>query len=336
MSASRLDTALTALVRTPLLLLLVGWVGFVELQTGALLNWPNLRGVLLEAALIGIVAAPCALLVIAGYIDLSVGSTLALGGVVAGGVIDAGRGAPAAIAAAVLAGAVVGLVNAALTTIFGLSSFIVTLGMLTAVRGAALLWSPIPTSNFGDQFAMLGIGTVLGVPVPVVIAVVVLVASAVFLNVTPAGRHLYAIGVNREAAYLSGVNVKRIPFALFMFSGCAAGLTGAIQAARLNSAPPGQLGTGFELVVLAAVLLGGVALTGGEGTVFGVVIGVLFLGLLGNGLILLGVTSFWQNVASGVSLILAVAIGGLSQRFRTKLLARRLARTMPARVAAPA
>lgn len=326
MPTSRLDATLTAVVRTPLLVLLVAWVAYVEVRTGALLSWPNLRSVLLEASLIAIVAAPCALLVIAGYIDLSVGSTLALGGVVAGSVLDGGHGAVAGVLAAVAAGGVVGTVNAVLTTGFGLSSFIVTLGMLTAVRGVALLWSPIPTSNFGEQFAVLGIGTVAGVPVPVVIAAVVLGGAALFLAATPSGRHVYAIGVNREAAYLSGVNVRRIPFALFVFSGCAAGLTGAIQTARLNSAPAGQLGTGYELVVLAAVLLGGVALTGGEGTVPGVVVGVLFLGLLANGLVLLGIPTFWQNVASGASLILAVAIGGVSVRLRRTLSARQLAR----------
>ncbi|HWH26564.1 MAG TPA: ABC transporter permease [Pseudolysinimonas sp.] len=320
MTISLRQRLIQGLVKNPLLVLLIVMVVAVQIATGSQLNWPNLRGVLLDGAVIAIVAIPGAMLIISGYIDLSVGSTLALGGVTAGMIMEGGTGNPAlAVLAAIGAGVLVGLFNGVVTTYFGLNSFIATLGALTAVRGAAQLLSPLGRSTFGDAFGFLGVGTLVGIPVAVIVAAVLLILAALFLRFTPAGRHVYAIGVNREAAYLSGVNVKRIPFVLFVVSGGAAGLAGAITVARLNSAPPGQLGVGFELVVLTAVLLGGVVFTGGEGSMFGVLVGVLFLGLLNNALTLLGVTSFWQNVATGLALVAAIGIGAYIHVVRQKI-----------------
>ena len=311
------------LVSNPLLVLLVVMVAYFQISTGLQLSWGNLRSVLLDAALIAIVAIPGAMLIISGYIDLSVGSTLAIGGVTAGMIMDGGNGnALVAIVAAIAVGATVGLINGTIAVGFGFSPFVVTLGVLTAVRGASLLLSPYATSDFGPDFGFLGIGLLAGVPVAVWIAVLLFTVAGIFTKFMPSGRHLYAIGVNREAAYLSGVRIKRIPFILYVLSGAAAGLAGSIYAARLNSAPAGQLGLGFELVVLTAVLLGGVSLLGGEGTVFGILTGVLFLGLLGNGLVLVGVASFWQNVASGIALIVAIGLSAVTHKLRSKLQAK--------------
>jgi len=311
------------LIRNPLVILLIVIVIAVQVTTGSLLNWQNLRSVLMDGAVITIVAIPCAMLIISGYIDLSVGSTLALGGVVGGMIMNEGAGNPAlAVLAAIGAGALVGLFNAVATCYFGLSAFITTLGTLTAVRGVAQLLSPLPRNSFGDAFGFLGVGTVAGIPVSVWIAGIFLIAAGLVLVHTPAGRHIYAIGVNREAAYLSGVSVRRIPFVLFVLSGAAAGFAGTVTAARLNSAPAGQLGLGFELAVLTAVLLGGIALTGGEGSMFGVLIGVLFLGVLNNALTLIGVTSFWQSVASGLALVAAIGLSAYTHVLRQRLEAR--------------
>lgn len=312
--------AVEGVVRTPLLIVLIVLVIGVQIATDSFFGWQNIRGILQDSAVIAIVAIPVAMLLIAGYIDLSVGSSLALGGVVASLVMDKGAGQPAvAIVLAILAGAVVGLVNAVIITVLGLNSFITTLGTLTAVRGVAQLISPTPRNNFGDQFGLLGVGTVAGVPLSVWIAVLLLIAAGIFLSLTPTGRHVYAVGVNRQAAYLSGVPVRRLPFALFVLSGAMSGFAGTIVAARLNSAPAGQLGAGFELIVLTAVLLGGVALTGGEGTIFGVVVGVLFYGALNNSLVLLGVTTFWQAVASGLALVAAIGLSALTHVLRMRL-----------------
>ncbi|SDO50863.1 monosaccharide ABC transporter membrane protein, CUT2 family (TC 3.A.1.2.-) [Microbacterium sp. ru370.1] len=315
-----LRAAVEGVVRTPLLIVLIVLVIGVQIATDSFFGWQNIRGILQDSAVIAIVAIPVAMLLIAGYIDLSVGSSLALGGVVASLVMDKGAGQPAvAVVLAILSGAVVGLVNAVIITVLGLNSFITTLGTLTAVRGVAQLISPTPRNNFGDQFGLLGVGTIAGVPLSVWIAALLLIAAGIFLSLTPTGRHVYAVGVNRQAAYLSGVPVRRLPFALFVLSGAMSGFAGTIVAARLNSAPAGQLGAGFELVVLTAVLLGGVALTGGEGTIFGVVVGVLFYGALNNSLVLLGVTTFWQAVASGLALVAAIGLSALTHVLRVRL-----------------
>jgi ribose transport system permease protein len=329
-------TVTEGIVRNPLLVLLIVMVVGVQLATGSFFQWQNVRGILQDAAIIAIIAIPIAMLLIAGYIDLSAGSTMALGAVVASMVVADGSGdAGVAILLALVAGAAVGLFNAVMVCIFGLNSFITTLGTLTAVRGVAQLISPYPKNNFGDAFTYLGIGTIATIPLSVWIAGLLLLVAGLFLAFTPAGRHVYAIGVNREAAYLSGVNVRWLPFTLFIVSGTMAGFAGAVVAARLNSAPAGQLGAGFELVVLTAVLLGGVALTGGEGSMFGVLIGVLFYGALNNSLVLLGITTFWQSVASGLALIAAIGLSAVTHRLRQRIAAadaRRLNAAAAARV----
>ena len=215
------------LLKNPLLALLVVIIVAVQLTTGSLLQWPSIRSVLIDGAIIAIVAAPVGMLLIAGFIDLSVGSSLALGGVVAGLVMNGGAGSPiVAVVLALLAGASVGLFNAVLTCVFGFSSFITTLGTLTAVRGVAQLLSPLPRNSFGPEFGFLGVGTLAGIPTSVWIALVLLLIAALVLARTPAGRHVYAIGVNREAAFLSGVSIRRIPFVLYILAGAAAGLAG--------------------------------------------------------------------------------------------------------------
>lgn len=204
--------------------------------------------------------------------------------------------------------------NGILCCYLGLSAFIVTLGMLTAVRGFAQQLFPLPLSGFGSGFAWLGGSRIAGIDAPVVLAALVLVAGALFLALTPAGRHVFAIGVNREAAYLSGIAVRRTPFALFLVTGAAAALAGAIKASVLDSVVAGTSGAGFELTVLTAVLLGGVALTGGSGSVLGVLLGVLFLGCLQNGLTLLSVPTFWQQMAQGTALVAGAALACLGPR----------------------
>ncbi|MCA4132557.1 ABC transporter permease [Arthrobacter sp. M4] len=331
---------LTFLAENPLFFLLIVMMLIVQALTGALLNPANLRGVGLDAAIIAIAAAPAAMLFISGYIDFSIGSVLALSGVVAGLIMTQGGDPAIAIISAVAVGSLVGLINALFTTILGLSAFVTTLGTMIAVRGIAQLLAPLPVSNFGSSFGYLGVGTVASVPLAIWIAAAVLILAAVFLRRTAPGRHVYAIGVSREAAYLSGIKVRTIPFVLYILSGAAAGLAGAITVARLNSAPAGQIGQGFELAVITAVLLGGVALSGGSGNVFGVLIGVVFLGVLNNGLVLLNVPNFWQNVASGLALVAAIALSLLTDRIRYRLViieARRLVEAdsaMPAAVTA--
>lgn len=300
--------------RQPLIVVLTAMVLVFQLSTGTFLDPANLRGIATDAATLAIVAVPAALLVISGYLDLSVGSTLALGGLIGGWLAGQGQSSVVAVAGALAAGAVVGAVNGLLCCYLGLSAFIVTLGMLTAVRGLAQQLFPLPLSGFGTGFAWLGGARIAGVAAPVVVAALVLVAGALFLALTPAGRHVFAIGVNREAAHLSGVDVRRTPFALFVVTGVAAALAGAIKASVLDSVVSGTSGSGFELAVLTAVLVGGVALTGGSGSILGVLLGVLFLGCLQNGLTLLDVPTFWQQMAQGTALVAGAALAYFAPR----------------------
>lgn len=321
MKAHPLRRLLFFIAENPLLVVLVVLVAVVQLVTGSLLSLGNLRGIGLDAAVIAIVAAPVAMLFIAGYLDFSMGGVLALSGVTAALLLRSGADPLVAVLGAIVVGALIGAVNATLTTIVGLSAFVTTLGMMIATRGFAQLIAPLPISGFPPGFAFLGIGNIAGIPVPIWIAAVVLILSAVFLNRAPAGRHVYAIGVSREAAFLSGLKVRAIPFALYVYTGAASGLAAVITIARLNSAPAGQIGQGFELSVITAVLLGGVSLMGGAGSIFGVLIGVLFMGVLRNSLVLLNVQNFWQDVASGIALIAAVGLAFLTNRLRQRVFA---------------
>ena len=305
---------LTTLRRQPLIVVLGVMVVAFQLSTGSFLDPANLRGIATDAATLAIVAVPSALLVISGYLDLSVGSTLALGGLVGGWLSGQGQSPVVAVLGALAAGAAVGAVNGVLCCYFGLSAFIVTLGMLTAVRGLAQQLFPLPLSGFGTGFAWLGGARIAGVAAPVVVAALVLAAGALFLALTPAGRHVFAIGVNREAAHLSGIDIRRTPFALFVITGVAAALAGAIKASVLDSVVAGTSGSGFELAVLTAVLVGGVALTGGSGSILGVLLGVLFLGCLQNGLTLLDVPTFWQQMAQGSALVAGAALAYFAPR----------------------
>jgi ribose transport system permease protein len=304
-----------AVARYPLVPVIITMALFFEFATGSFLGVHNLLGIATDSATLAIVAIPMALLVISGYLDLSVGSTYALGAVAAGWLAaghDGGLVASALLALA--AGLAVGAVNGGLCCGLGLSPFIVTLGTLTAVRGLAQQLAPLPLTGFGDAFAWLGGARLAGVPSPLVLSLVVLLAGAVVLTLTPVGRHIYAIGVSREAAYLSGVKVRTVPFGLFLATGACAALAGALKASVLGAVQSGTAGLGFELAVLTAVLIGGVALTGGSGSLLGVVLGVVFLGVLQNGLTLLGVPTFWQQVAQGTALVVAAGLAYLSPR----------------------
>ena len=280
-------------------------------------NWTT---ILLQSAIVGLLAVPSALVLISGYVDLSIGSVLGFSAVTFGLLAEGGMNPLVAGAAGIAVATAVGLFNGYLVAYLRFSSIVVTLGTLAAVRGLAFVLSGGKfTSRFRESFLYLGRArlrfTPLGIeiPFPVLIAAVAFVLGSVYLYKTRWGRHTVALGVNPVAAYHAGVNTKLIPFMLFAATGFVAGLAGLILASRLNSAPPtvGQLA---ELDVLTAVLLGGVAFGGGRGTLLGVLAGVLFIGVLGNGLILLGVTPFWLRVASGIALILAAGSDALNKR----------------------
>ena len=291
----------------------VGFVGlialFVLLQAPNFLTFGNFSDILRLSSPIMVVAIPMAFLLIMGYVDLSIGSAVALNAVVMGLLItDWGVPPLLAVLAAVGSGALIGALNGILVTRVGLAPVIVTLGTLTGLRGVAMWIAPEPVYGFGDDFAAIGYTGLFGIPYLVMIAAVVIAIGGFVLGLSPIGRHVLAIGVNEDAAFLSGISTKRTLFLGYVATGMAAALAGVMYGVLLNSAPSGTLGIGFELDVLTAVMLGGVAFNGGRGTIRGVVLGVLFLAILQNGLTLLNVQAAVAGVIKGGALVLAAIL----------------------------
>lgn len=295
-------------LRFALLAGFVVMVVFFAVAAPRFLTYSNIINIAQSSAVLLIISVPFAIVVITGKVDLSVGSTLGLAGVVTGVLIANGTGWLTAAIAGVLVGALVGAVNGAMISLLNFSPIVVTLGMLQVVRGVAERVTTQPPSDFGSGMAFLGRGALFGIPVLVWISLLILAAGLLFLHFMPSGRHVYGVGVNMEASFLSGIKTHRLSFLTFVTVGAAAGLGGVLYAARLDSAPPTTLGDGLELQVLTAVLLGGIAFTGGRGTMFGVVLGVAFLGVLQNGLLLLNVGTSGQKLATGAVLVIAAGL----------------------------
>ena len=259
------------------------------------------------------------LVVLMAGIDLSVGSVLALCGAITAGLFKMGIELPSqnlyigftllgASLAGVLTGALLGFFNGFVITRFKVPSFVATLAMLTVARGLTMLWTKgFPISGLGEQFAYMGTGWFLGVPVPVWISAAV-VALAVFLSdKTKLGRYIYAIGGNENASLLSGININKVKVIVYTIAGALAAVGGLMVTSRLDSAQP-NAGTGYELDSIAAVVIGGTSLSGGKGSIWGTVLGAIIIGVLNNGLVLLNVSPFWQQVVKGFVILLAVII----------------------------
>jgi ribose transport system permease protein len=276
----------------------------------------NLLNVLEQTTINAIVAVGMTFVIISGGIDLSVGSILALSGIALGSALQAGAGAPLAIALALAVGLACGLVNGALITWGRLPPFIATLGMMSVARGAALMLAEgRPISGFGEEFRLLATGRVLMVPAPAIIAAGIYAVAHFVLANTVFGRAAYAIGGNEEAARLSGVHVRYHKTAIYGVAGLMSAAAAVILTARLNSAQP-TAGTMYELDAIAATVIGGTSLLGGEGTIMGALIGALIMGVLRNGLNLLNVSSFFQQVVIGVVIIGAVLVDMSLKRHR--------------------
>lgn len=294
---------------------LLALIGFFATLSDRFLTIGNLRTVALQVAVIGIVAIPGAMLVLSGYVDLSVGSVMILAAVGFGQVYDAG----VPVGWAALVGLGIGLawglvVNGYLIAYRDFSPIVVTLGGLALARGLAEAWSQgVTIFGFGDAFGFVGIGRWLGVPVPVWIFLAVIVIGHYVWNIGPWGRRMTAIGSSPEAALSLGVRVRMITFGLYGASGMAAAAGGLIFTAQLDGASL-SIGQGLELQVLTAILLGGVSFAGGRGSMSGLLSGILFMGVLRNGLVLTGVGVFWQQAAIGAALLFAAFFDVLYRR----------------------
>jgi ribose transport system permease protein len=268
----------------------------------------NLLNVLRQVSINALIAFGMTFVILLGGIDLSVGSVLALSGALMAGMMGGGMNPIAAFVVALAAGAAMGLLNGLMVTQGKVAPFIATLGTMTLYRGCNMVYtngSPM-TGFHGDFMQMLGSGYVLGiVPVPVVVTLIVFGALWFVLTKTVFGRHVYAVGGNPEASKISGVKVGHVQLWVYSLSGLMAALAGAILTSRLNSAQP-TAGAGYELDAIAAVVIGGTSLAGGRGWLIGTLIGAVLLGVLNNGLNLLGVSSFYQQVIKGIIILLAV------------------------------
>ncbi|HTL45774.1 MAG TPA: ABC transporter permease [Vicinamibacterales bacterium] len=281
----------------------------LAIASPAFFSTENVMNVLRQNAFTAIVSAGMTFVILTAGIDLSVGSVVGLSGVLCADVLVHGHGIAAGVLAGVAAGVVVGAINGWITTRIRIPSFIVTLAMMMVARGAALKFTDARTiaglppsfSVFGDNAAS------------VAMIASVFVVSWIVLTRTPFGRHVYAIGGNADAAWLSGVRVNRVEFAVYVICGAAAGIAGVLSASRLHVGYP-RAGEFAELDSIAAVVVGGTSLFGGRGTIWGTLAGVFFIGVLNNGLNLFNVSPYDQMIAKGAVLAVAASIDRLRRR----------------------
>jgi inositol transport system permease protein len=305
----------------PLIFLLVLMLVFALLEP-RFLQPLNLFNVMRQISITGLIAIGMTFVILTAGIDLSVGSLLALAGLVAAAVAKGGLanrftvgavqeatggGWFLAMLAALVVGLLGGLIQGTAITRLKVPPFVVTLGGLSAFRGAALLFAGGgPVSGFDEAYRWWGQGKIGAVPVPVIVFLLFALLAHVVLRYTRYGRHVYAVGGNPEAARLSGLDVRRITLSVYVIIGFFAGLAGFVLSARLNSAEA-VAGIGYELTVIASVVIGGTSLFGGVGSVFGTVIGSILIGVLINGLVLMNVSSYIQQIIIGVIIVFAVA-----------------------------
>lgn len=272
------------------------------------LTFNNLLNVTRQVSLNAIIGVGMTLVILTGGIDLSVGSVVALAGSITAGLLSGGHGLAVSLAAGIGVGGILGLINGLVITRQNVQPFIATMAMMTIARGYTLVYTDgRPITGMPDQFRFLGGGYIADIPVPVIVMAIIFAAGYIMLKKTRFGRYIYAIGGNEEATRLSGINTPKVLVWVYVLCGTLAGLSGIIMASRLNSAQP-TAGMGFELDAIAAVVLGGTSLSGGVGTIGGTLVGALIIGVLDNGLNLLNVSSFYQQVAKGIVILLAVML----------------------------
>jgi len=299
------------LKRSAILLGFLGVVAALSVSSPAFLTPTNLLNIVRQSSIHGIMAVGMTLVILTSGIDLSVGSALALTGVLAASLEHRGWPVPLVVAAALLIGSLLGLANGLVITKGRVPPFVVTLGTMSIFRGAAHLFTGAqPISGFSPAFRSLGAGTVLRIPVPIILFVLSVVAAAALLRRTRWGRYLYAVGGNLQAARLSGIPVERCTTAAYVLCGLTAAAGAVVLTARLGAAES-IAGTGYELDVIASVVIGGTSLAGGRGGVWGTLLGALLIGTINNGMNLLQIPADFQLVVKGAVIIAAVLLDRL-------------------------
>lgn len=326
MTKSKTKTALTKgnlssfCSKYTIYLVLLGMIIVLSIATPTFLTSANLINMLRQVSVIGLLAMGMGVVIISKGIDLSVGSTIALSAVISASLAQTADAADKfypelgeiplliVILVGMFVGLIVGLINGSLIAYMNLPAFIATLSTMNVVRALALIYADgKPISFLTPQFEKIGKGYFLGIPIPVLILLVVMFITWIILNRTTFGMSIYAIGGNAKAAEVSGINVKRNTVICYAYMGALAGLAGIVLCSRVSSGQP-NFGTSYEFDAITAVTIGGVSQSGGIGTVGGMVSGLVILGVIANGMNLLSVPAYWQQVAKGCIIAIAVII----------------------------
>ncbi|MHB1394052.1 MAG: ABC transporter permease [Clostridia bacterium] len=304
-----------------IVLILLGLFILMSVLSPAFLKTRNLLNVVRQISVIGLIGMGVTIVIITTGIDLSSGSVIALSAVVAASLAQKagweaamypGLAGKLPVIVSVLAGILVGVgcgfINGWTIAKFKIPPFIATLGMMTVARGFALLYSDgRPVSSTTDSYNFIGQGEVWGIPFPILILITMAVVTHIMLNNTKFGRYIYAIGGNEQAAKISGLDVGKLLVLIYTFAGFLSGLAGVVLSSRISSGQPG-LGSGYELDAIAAAVIGGTSFSGGIGTVWGTMVGALIIGVLNNGLDLLNVSAYWQQIVKGLIIVAAIIL----------------------------
>lgn len=304
-----------------LIVLIALSVVFAIMTSGQFFALENIFNILKQVAVVGIMSVGMTMVLLTGGIDLSIGSIAGVGCVVTASLLLRGMNVWLVVPAVLGISTVIGLLNSFFINELQIPPLITTLAMMTSIRGVAyLITGGLPIFGFKSDILFLGQGYVGFIPVPVIVMVIVFIVGIVFVQNTRYGRYMYGVGGNEEATRLSGISVKKIKYVVYSISGLLAGLAGMVMLARINSGTP-KMGQGYEMDVITAVVLGGVSISGGEGKLGFVVVGVLIMGVLTNGLILLNVQEYVQWVIKGLALISAVGLDRFIQKRKVKMVA---------------
>ncbi|MEO6919614.1 MAG: ribose ABC transporter permease [Collimonas sp.] len=310
-AGSRFRLVLSRFLPGPILFPLIGLIVVclaMIVTTDTFLSVDNLVNVGRQVSINAIIAVGMTCVILSGGIDLSVGSVMALSGTLIAGLMIAGVPAPLAILLGLLAGVACGVANGFFVAYTKMPPIIVTLATMGIARGMALIYTGgYPIDGLPDWFEIFGRGHVLGMQTPIVVMLLVFAIAYVLLDRTPIGRYIYAIGGNEEATRLSGIRIARYKLLVYAISGFTAAVAGLVLTSRLMSGQPNS-GISFELDAIAAVVMGGTSIAGGRGSIIGTLIGALMLGVLNNGLNMMGVSPYLQNIVKGVIILLAIYI----------------------------
>lgn len=291
-----------------IILTLIAMIVFFSLSTKSFLSARNFTNIVRQISVVGICAVGMTMVILTGGIDLSIGSLIGVSSAIAAVMMSGGSPIWLAVTVALALGVAVGFVNASCINYLRIPPMITTLAMMISLRGAVyLITGGMPVYGIPESFKVLGQGTLGIFPISSLIMIAVFVFGYILLTRTPFGRRIYGIGGNVETARLSGVNVKRELYKMYMLVGLLGALAGLILTSRVNSGQPSS-GDGYEMDIITAVVLGGVSVSGGEGKLGKVIIGVVFMGVLANGMMMMNVSEYWQRVVKGIVLLIAVAV----------------------------